>query len=384
MIVMSYRVFFSFSVGLKEPMTVPKGTLIACQDHVARVETALGLKAEKYKDNPAHWRIGAPITREAMWEASHMLAAWGGPSSLAGTAWTSVVEVLRKAADSAITDEAYCNVTEAHNRWVRWLYHMLGKWSEAAQAGEPLCDGWHPNLFTGRHEDRWRLMVGNYGKPVETETLTPEDAQTFWHGLQEIDVPAERWSRAHYVSRMEHAYAILRGEEDEGAEFDAKPLTPKRAAAVVGVFSEFLDKHDMRLNVPNGHDYLASSYDGGYRWCEKCGPAHPDDIPGCRKKACPARADRDADDPGLGRRWVLKDKAAGAYLGKTPGEWPTRLGKQVLHLEDRDAAERVRGRYTGRELTVVPVLPRSYDEWRTEADSEPADVSSSGDPKGEP
>jgi hypothetical protein len=42
--------------------------------------------------------------------------------------------------------------------------------------------------------------------------------------------------------------------------------SPKQAAAVVTLFAEYLDDYDMRLDVPNGHDYLASSYNGGYDW----------------------------------------------------------------------------------------------------------------------
>ena len=58
------------------------------------------------------------------------------------------------------------------------------------------------------------------------------------------------------------------------------------------IFSTFLDKDDRRLDVPKGYDYLASSYDGGYTWCEKCGAVLPEDADACRKRKCPIRAER--------------------------------------------------------------------------------------------
>lgn len=363
---MSYKVFFSFSVGLGRPMTVPKHTLVACQDHVARVVLALGLKVKKYKDNPAHWRIGSPLTREAIYEASHLLSALG---NIVGFDGKAAHDALQKVAKSFIDDKAYCEIAEAHNRWVRWLYSQFEVWSEAAEKGEPLRDGWHERTFARKHDDGWMFISGNYGKPVETEVLTPEDAQTFWHGLREIDVPVERWSRDYYVDRMNHVFRVLQGDEDEGVTAEAKPMTAKQAAAAIHVFAKYIDDHDTRLEVPNGHDYLAASDDGGYDWCVKCGPAHPDDVPHCRKKACPARAERDAEEPEYGRRWVLKDKAAGVYLGKTPGEWPAKLGKRVLHLKGREAAERVQKLYPKRDLAIVPVRPSG--EWNGEADDVP-------------
>lgn len=221
---MSYCVFFSMSVGLAKPHTVPKGTLLACQRHVAKVEAVLGLKAEKYLDNPAHWPSFRP--------------------------------------SKEIKDEVLCETVRTHNRWVRWLYDRLAEWAHKPPTGE-------------------------------TEELTPADAQTFWHGLEELEVPFDRWTSDYYRDRMEHAYEVLRGRESEGATFDEKALTPRQAAAVIRVFSEWMDKGDVRLDVPKGCDYLASSADGGYDWCERrgCGPMHPDDAARCRKRKCPLRED---------------------------------------------------------------------------------------------
>lgn len=84
-------------------------------------------------------------------------------------------------------------------------------------------------------------------------------------------------------------YEVMRGRKSEGVTFDEKALTPKQTAKVIILFSEFLDHHDIRLDVPNGRDQLASSTDGGYDWCEKCGAMDPDDVPDCRKRGCPLR-----------------------------------------------------------------------------------------------
>jgi len=71
--------------------------------------------------------------------------------------------------------------------------------------------------------------------------------------------------------------------------FDEKPLTERQAAQVINLFSVFLDAHDCRLDVPKGYDYLASSYNGGYIWCEKCGAVTGDHMANCRKRGCPKK-----------------------------------------------------------------------------------------------
>jgi hypothetical protein len=110
-------------------------------------------------------------------------------------------------------------------------------------------------------------------------------------------VPTERWTAEYYKERMDCLYAVMRGRETEGVSLDVKALTVKQAAAVARLFAEFLDPGDNRLDVPHGHDYLASSYDGGYYWCagEDAKPSgcyravHPDDIGDCRRRKCPLK-----------------------------------------------------------------------------------------------
>jgi hypothetical protein len=158
----------------------------------------------------------------------------------------------------AIDDALLCETVLEHNDWVRSLYESFGEWSQ-----EPIKDG---------------------------ETLTPQDAQEFWFGLEILDVPIEKWTEDYYRNRMEHLYEVMRGRDSEGVSFDTKGLTPRQAAEVIILFSEYLDEGDIRLDVPAGHDELAASSDGGYEWCEKCGKAiDPDDIDGCHRKQCPLK-----------------------------------------------------------------------------------------------
>jgi len=162
-----------------------------------------------------------------------------------------------------VTDEVYCEVASEHCAWVRRLYRKFGEWSKT-----PITDG---------------------------EELTPEIAKTFWHGLTMIEVPPERWTDDYYRERMEHLYEVMRGRESEGVTFDTKALTEKQAAAVIRIFDQFLDPGDLRLDVPNGYDHLASSSDGGYDWCEKCGPMVWEDVPDCRKRGCPLKKEYKAE-----------------------------------------------------------------------------------------
>ncbi len=158
-----------------------------------------------------------------------------------------------------VDDKVLCETVEDHNKWVQRLYWLFGEWAK-----NPVEDG---------------------------EDLTPEIAATFWHGLQELKVRPERWTGDYYRARMDDLYEVMRGRKAAGMSFDTKALTTKQAAAVIRIFDQYLDPDDYRLDVPDGYDYLASSYDGGYSWCDKCfKPKHPDDY-GCRRKGCPLTED---------------------------------------------------------------------------------------------
>ena len=120
----------------------------------------------------------------------------------------------------------------------------------------------------------------------------------FWMMLTDITVPVEKWTADYYRNRMEHAYAVMRGLNSKGETLNSrKPLTVEQADAVICLFSQWLDDEDIRLAVPEGRDWLASSADGEYDWCGTCGKAiDADDVPkkerNCRKKGCAIRANR--------------------------------------------------------------------------------------------
>lgn len=236
---------FMFAAGLREPITVPKGTLARLQEHVRWVEETLGLTVEKYLDNPAHWRSTDP--------------------------------------GRDVSDTALCAVAMEHNQWMDRLWEDLGKWSEKPPTGE-------------------------------TEMLTPADAATFWHGLQKIEVPVERWSRECHKERMKEAFEIMRGR-GEGVSFGAKPLTPGQASSVIWVIEEILgiSNQDCDMAAPREWrqtkggamrltqlDELqpSGSHDGeGYVYCDQCGPVMPHDTftryMSCPRKKCPIREEED-------------------------------------------------------------------------------------------
>jgi len=235
---MSYHVFFSLSTGLSTSIQVPKGSKSSILSYVNEVEAKLGLKREKYKDNPVHW-----------------------------DRWNRDL--------SKIEGKLLCTTVEHHNRWVREWYENFAFWAE-----KPFTVG---KGYQDEGPNR-RYPVG-WG----SETITPDDAKEFWHGFEMLEVPLGKWTREYYVARMEVLYEVMRGRPSEGITFGTKALTPRQAAEVINLFSEYLDSHDMRLDVPKDRDYLASSYDGGYDWCEKCGAVTPEDGIACRKRKCPLR-----------------------------------------------------------------------------------------------
>lgn len=154
-----------------------------------------------------------------------------------------------------IGDKLLCNMAEEHNDWVRRVYYMLGKYSNSPAKGG--------------------------------ELLGPRAFAKYLPALTTIEVKPQRWTGDYYTNRMQALYEVMRGRESEGIFPEDKPLTERQAANVIRLFSEFLDTDDRRLDIPKGRDYLASSYDGGYEWCEKCGAITYEDSQHCTKRSCP-------------------------------------------------------------------------------------------------
>lgn len=148
---------------------------------------------------------------------------------------------------SEISDDLYCKAVEEHNATVRWFYSKL--------------------------QDASCKVASK-----TTEELTPEMAKDFWLGLAQLTVPTERWSKEYYRSRMEAIYECLRGRESEGMTFDSEALSPRQAACVIVMFSQWLDRGDIRLDLKKGEDKLSSSYLGEYEWCSGCGAVDASEI----------------------------------------------------------------------------------------------------------
>jgi hypothetical protein len=161
----------------------------------------------------------------------------------------------------SIDNKMLCDWVSKHNKWVRWIYERFAFWSN-----HPVKDG---------------------------ETITPKDAIKFWHGLRLLWIDPEHWSAYYYREQMEALYDAMRGRPTAGITFDPKALTVDQAAAVIVLFSEFLDTHDVRLDVPVGYDSLASSSEGEFAWSSTCGAIHENDLEQharkCRKKKCDVR-----------------------------------------------------------------------------------------------
>ena len=154
--------------------------------------------------------------------------------------WVNTSEAIM-----AADDKTACEVVSLHNHLVRCWYSDFGKWFE-----NPVLDG---------------------------EVITVEDSKKFFYGLVRLSVPPEKWTKEYYIERMEHLYSVMRTGEDDGVSFDAGKLTIKQAAAVINLFSYYLDNHQTALEVPSGYDELVP--DDDYRWCDGCGkPIHEDDF----------------------------------------------------------------------------------------------------------
>lgn len=137
-----------------------------------------------------------------------------------------------------------CEVVADHNRFVRKFYRDLQKWSS--------------------------------NPPKDYEELTPELAKTIWYGLMTLSLTHDRWTRDAYIVEMEKLFDVMCGEETDGIEFDEEALTPKQAAAVIALFAPYLDRDDVRLELPNNHDYLVTSDE--YYWCPVHGAWHENDV----------------------------------------------------------------------------------------------------------
>lgn len=236
---MSYHVFFAFSSGLTKPIRVPKGTLDRIHKRIAYTEYMLGLKrtptyTPKGEEQRPGWRWSNP--------AGDMIEHLGPkPEPLAPTNWSNVYEWEK-------LKVAFGNTVVDHNHYVRNLYRT----------------------FSEKHKN-------------DTESITPEQAQEFWGGLAILRLPTELWTREYYADHMRHIGELLMTGESEGVSLDCK-LTPKQADAMLVLIDVELDRFfgfDVRASFsldshrrPTGE--VRFSDDGGYDWCEHCGPIDAD------------------------------------------------------------------------------------------------------------
>jgi hypothetical protein len=272
---MSIETRFMFTQGLLKPIQVQAGTLALIEAHKAMLVEVFGLG-----DDTSQW----------CWEIRSKLRTRSVPAS------HRMDRVPVREDDAGLlTDKHVREISCAHRHLVDTVWARIAP-EQAGSLGE------------------------------EPETITVEQAAEFWPVLSlSIEVPFWRWTAEHYHDRMEHAYEVMRGRSSEGEHFDEDPLTIRQANAVIRVFSRWMDEHDVRLEVPNGHDMLKRSDTGGYNWCEHCGAIDEYEVrseaSGCKRgKACPLRAvfsddEFDEDDAERGDKSTNEKRIRGAGLG---------------------------------------------------------------------
>jgi len=144
-------------------------------------------------------------------------------------------------------DDELCEFARDHNRFVGWL------WDSIQEFGDKPC------------EDNPVMLTDAYFKSIHAI-------------LKEVKVPIDRWSKDHYIDRMEAMFGIMTGNDADGIEFGSAPLTPEQAGSVIWLMDAMfgIDQHQADLEVPKGCDYLLANED--YHWCENCGAVTYEDT----------------------------------------------------------------------------------------------------------
>ncbi len=251
---MSYSTFFSFSTSFSRTQRVAKGTLERILGRIEYTERTLGLKR-----TPTYTPEEEPQRPGWNWlqTGTHMLATAGPEIDKNLPEWW----LADRERDKRIAGMALA--VRLHNQDVMWIYQDLVKWQKHT----------------------W--------KRGESERITVAQSQEFWGGLAILDLPRELWDREHYTDHMEHLHELLTTGQSRGTHLDCKPFNPKQASALINLFEDQIDQwgFDARFDIPldenlKPYDTIASSHDGGYDWCSKCGPIHTDDFH-ARCRICP-------------------------------------------------------------------------------------------------
>lgn len=251
---MSYHVYFALSTGFTRPQRVPKGTLKGLLDGIQAVEKLLGLKRI-----PTYTPEGEPQQPGWSWRnaAADMLAHAGPKADTSLPQWW----LADRERDARISRMGA--TVRNHNADVRAFYQDLGVWQKR----------------------KW--------KRGESETITPAQAVEFWGGLQILELPRKLWDEDHFRAYMEHLHTLLTRGSSDGVELDCPPFNPSQAGAILELLEAEIDEwgYDMRFAIPldadlQPYDCIASSVDGGYDWCSKCGPIHSNDFR-ARCRVCP-------------------------------------------------------------------------------------------------
>lgn len=262
------RVYFSMSTGLREPVQVSRYTLGRLRDDAAWFEQWFGWASEREPTptsedgerlKPRRWKRGdREIPRVP--PAGHPELDRFGPDH-----WTAKLPGALERHHLKQWRTIACDRIRRHRRTVQALYEELTVEGQAKLVAEAAM---------GR---------------TDAVTWTPEEAAELWHATDLEQVPMELWDEDYERETMERMYEVLRGRGDGQYGIRGRKLTEEQAGAVVWLVEVMLDlphADSLRLEVPHGHDGLASTDE--YDWCSRCGAIANDDLRS-RLRTCPKR-----------------------------------------------------------------------------------------------
>jgi|GEM_PF-4134815 len=137
-----------------------------------------------------------------------------------------------------VSGKDLCDFALRFNSFIRYLYESLATWSN-----EP---------------------------PVPGVLVTVQESEYIVKQLSMMYVSPENWTDGYYEVMMREVFDLMTTGTNRNKDlFHAELLTPKQAAEVIGVFSEWLGTKGVELVIPYGGHELLNAKDCCH-WCERC------------------------------------------------------------------------------------------------------------------
>lgn len=187
------------------------------------------------------------------------------------------------------TMKEYGKIPEYHE-WLSHFPDVSNPHSLIAPSNETMC--WFMRHHNRLAKEIWNHLENDCKSNEELIDVTPEMAREVGYyedkyGNQrmelftEVTVPHSRWTPQYYVEEMNLKFD----------ELQEKGLTKEQAFECILTFEEYLDKHDVRIELPKGDDTLYAGDDCVF--CEKEGEyRHQNDSDlqydcwHCKEKEC--------------------------------------------------------------------------------------------------